>query len=266
MNRSEKLPIAVVTLSDAGARVAERLAAALHGVDVFAHEKVQSRTKARRFGKLAELAAEIFGRYGALIYIAPCGAVVRSLQGLLRDKHTDPAVVVVDVGGRYAVSLAGGHEGGANALAVQVANVLGAEPVVTTTTEALKTVIVGVGCRRKVSAEDVVAAVRAALKDAGVALEEVRMLATAEPKAHEAGLLEAAKELGLPLRVISAQEILSTQKAFDASEFVRKTVGLPAVAEPAALLAGRRTRLVLPRTVYGRVTVALARESCLWSE
>jgi cobalt-precorrin 5A hydrolase len=42
---------------------------------------------------------------------------------------------------------------------------------------------------------------------------------------------------------------------------VQEKVNLPAVAEPAALLAGRRTRLLLPKTVYHGVTVAIARES-----
>jgi cobalt-precorrin 5A hydrolase len=41
---------------------------------------------------------------------------------------------------------------------------------------------------------------------------------------------------------------------------------VPAVAEAAALLAGRRTRLILPKKIVNGVTVALARESFMWSE
>ena len=55
------------------------------------------------------------------------------------------------------MSLLSGHEGGANDLALQIANLVGAEPVITTTTEALKSVIVGVGCRRGTEAERIVA-------------------------------------------------------------------------------------------------------------
>ena len=86
-----------------------------------------------------DLTEQIFASYTGLVYIAPTGVVVRAIAPLLRHKTTDPAVVVVDVGGRWAVSLLSGHEGGANELAVTVANILGAEPVVSTTTEAVKT-------------------------------------------------------------------------------------------------------------------------------
>ncbi len=47
-------------------------------------------------------------------------------------------MVVVDVGARWAISLLSGHEGGANDLAVAVGNILAAEPVISTTSEALK--------------------------------------------------------------------------------------------------------------------------------
>jgi cobalt-precorrin 5A hydrolase/precorrin-3B C17-methyltransferase len=56
---------------------------------------------------------------------------------LLGDKASDPGVVCVDEGGRFAVSLVGGHGGGANELAERVGELLGAEPVVTTATDAV---------------------------------------------------------------------------------------------------------------------------------
>jgi cobalt-precorrin 5A hydrolase len=90
------------------------------------------------------------------------------------------------------------------------------------------------------------------------------MLASASLKAEEAGLLQAAEKLGLSLRFISAEEILSTRKYFQHSRFVARKVSLPAVAEPAALLAGRRTKLILPKTIFNQVTVAIARENCSW--
>src|SRR5581483_5586672 len=55
---------------------------------------------------------------------------------LLQDKHTDPAVVCVDEAGTFAVAVTGGHAGGANALAREVAALLGAQPVVTTASDA----------------------------------------------------------------------------------------------------------------------------------
>ncbi len=66
------------------------------------------------------------------------GATTRIIAPLLRDKHTDPGVVVVDEAARFAVPLVGGHGGGANALAVRLAEGLGATPVVTTATDSVR--------------------------------------------------------------------------------------------------------------------------------
>jgi cobalt-precorrin 5A hydrolase len=250
--------VAVVTLSANGVRVARRLG----DCRLYVHEAVKGRLQAERFGSIMVLTRRLFRQPRKLVFITPCGVAVRAIAPLITHKRADPPVVVVDVGGRYAISLLSGHEGGANALALQVANRLGAEPVVTTTTEAAKDLIVGVGCRRGARADRIVAAIRQALRTARARLDRVRWLASASLKAGEAGLLQAAATLGVSLRFIAADEILSTMKRFHNSPFVTARVGLPAVAEPAALLAGRRTRLLLSKTVFDGVTVAIARENC----
>ncbi|MBE0558283.1 MAG: cobalamin biosynthesis protein, partial [Proteobacteria bacterium] len=215
---------------------------------------------------IADLTAALFPVCRGLIYAAPVGIVVRAIAPLIRSKFGDPAVVVLDAGGRWAVSLLSGHEGGANALAIRVANILGAEPVITTTSEALKSVIVGIGCRRGTPAERIVAAIRAALAEAGISLDEVRMIASADIKADEAGLIAAGEALGAPLRFIPAAEIRASSREFSYSDFVEEKVNLPAVAEPAALLAGKRTRLICRKKAYNGITIAIAREDFSWSE
>ncbi len=255
--------IAAISLSNEGSRIAAKLAASWESCDLFLHASVAELPQARRFDRLAELSREVFPLYRGLIYIAPIGAVVRAIAPCIRHKTVDPAVVAVDVGGRWAVSLLSGHEGGANQLAMTVANILDAEPVISTTTEAVKDLIVGVGCRRGAEAGTIVAAIRDALSLAGCDLARVRLLASAQIKADEPGLLEAARLLGLPLRLVSAEEIRHTARAFEHSEFVQNKVDLPAVAEPAALLAGRRTQLLLPKQILHGVTIAIARESCM---
>jgi cobalt-precorrin 5A hydrolase len=229
---------------------------------VFLHRGVTELPQARRFDRIADVTREIFAAYDGLVYIAPIGVVVRAIAPLVAGKTVDPAVVAVDVGGRWAVSLLSGHEGGANDLAMHVANLLGAEPVVSTTTEAGRDLVVGVGCRRGTPADQIVAAVRRALDTAGCDLAAVRLLASADLKADEPGLAEAARQLGRPLRLIASDEIRSTIYAFQPSPLAQEKVDLPAVAEPAALLAGRRTRLLLPKQIDGNVTVAVARENC----
>jgi len=258
--------IALITLSDKGAQLARRLASELPDTTVYLHKSAAPMAGAETFEKIVELTREIFTAYDGLVYLAPCGVVVRALDGNLAHKTKDPAVVVVDVGGRHAVSLLGGHEAGANALAVSVANALGAEPVISTTTEAVKTLIVGVGCRRGVNADEITTAVKQALAQVGASADDVRVLASADIKSREEGLLRAARLLGIPVRFITSDEIRNSARQFTHSELVEQKVNLPAVAEPAALLAGSRTKLVLPKTIYGRVTVAVAKESCMWSE
>ena len=164
--------LAVISLSNEGSRIAAKLAVSWEACDVFLHAGVTELPHAKRFDRLAELSQEVFPLYQGLVYIAPIGAVVRAIAPCIRHKTVDPAVVAVDVGGRWAVSLLSGHEGGANELAIAVANILDAEPVISTTTEAVKDLIVGVGCRRGAAAGAIVAAIREALSLAGCDLAQ----------------------------------------------------------------------------------------------
>lgn len=256
---------ALISLSAQGARTLEPLAHALSGTSLFVHQSAQCKS-GKRFPSLVALTRTLFPCCQALVYAAPCGAVMRAVAPCLVHKTSDPAVVVLDVGARFAISLVSGHEGGANALAITVANILGAEPVLTTTSEAVKDIIVGVGCRRGVAQEQIVQAVKSALEEVGFGLKRVRFLASADRKHDEVGLVAAAQELNVPLRLIASAEIRAATRTFTKSELAEKKVNLPAVAEPAALLAGRRTQLALSRRVINGVTVAVAKEDLPWSE
>lgn len=259
------MKLALISLSPEGAAITFHLQKAWPEGEIFLHRQVSVQRPAQRFDSIMALTQEIFSQYEGLVYVMPTGVVVRSLAPCLRHKTQDPAVVVVDGGGRYAISLLSGHEGGANDLALLVGNILGAEPIITTTTEALKFLIVGIGCRRGAVAESIVAAVEAALQESAMGIHQVRYLASADIKDDEKGLIEAAKRLEIPLRFIASREIRTTIKAFEHSAFVKEKVNLPAVAEASALLAGRRTQLILPKKTFNGVTIAIARENFLWS-
>ena len=73
------------------------------------------------------------------MFFLATGATVRLIAPLLADKHTDPGIVCVDEARTFAVSVAGGHGGGANALTERVAELLGATPVITTASDATGT-------------------------------------------------------------------------------------------------------------------------------
>ena len=84
---------------------------------------------------LAEVVPRLFAAAEQLVFFLAAGAVVRLIAGLLGSKTTDPGVLVVDEEANFVIPLLSGHEGGANALARQVAAHLGATPVVTTASD-----------------------------------------------------------------------------------------------------------------------------------
>jgi cobalt-precorrin 5A hydrolase/precorrin-3B C17-methyltransferase len=88
-----------------------------------------------RPGDLVATVRDRWADVDGLVLVCATGIAVRAIAPLLADKVADPAVVVVDDAGRFVVALTGGHRGGANDLAREVAALLGAEPVVTTASE-----------------------------------------------------------------------------------------------------------------------------------
>ena len=257
------MKLAAITFSPEGLRVCAQLQETLPDLSLYVHDALPLPEKAISFPKIMALVPAIFSQYDGIIFIAPTGLVLRALASSITSKLSDPAVVVVDVGGRTAVSLLSGHEGGANDLAVMVANIIDAEPMISTTTEAVKDLIVGIGCRKGKSQDDIMAAVIKVLRLENIPLEKVRYLATAEVKANEPGLLAAAKALDIPLRIISNERIRNCQQEFQPSTFVKQQVNLPAVAEPVALLAGWRTSLIVRKQAHQGITIAVAQENCL---
>ena len=259
------MTVAVVTLSREGLVVANEISKELCDVEIFVHEKVtlENDEKVQKFARVCELTETLFANYKRIVYIMPAGVVVRAIAPLVKSKYSDPAVVVCDVHARWCVSLLSGHEGGANELAMQISNAVFAEPIVSTTTEAIKNLIVGIGCRRGTTAEQIRFAIEESLRENGLQLEQVRLLSSAELKKNETGLLIAGEQLGVPIRFISSDEIRNCALRFAESEFVKEKINLPAVAEPCALLAGRRTELLQPKKIFQNVTVAIAREHFL---
>lgn len=123
--------------------------------------------------------------------------------------------------------------------------------------------VAGVGCRKGIGAEDVVGAICFAAARAGVSVTSLRALASIDLKREEAGLLEAAGRLGVEVKFFSAGELAACGLEFRESVRVKNAVGVGGVCEPAAFLAAAKpARLILSKTVYRGVTVALAEENC----
>lgn len=298
------------------------------------------------FHAFKETVREAFWRYRAFVFVMATGIVVRTIAPLLESKYTDPAVVVVDETGKFAVSLVAGHLGGANELARRVAVILDGTAVITTATdvegkpavdilagqlncvpfpcnmvkyvnralaegesvclksrwplprEAVKgfntskpasegnwqvvvdsapqevvnkslyllprNLVIGVGCRRGTPGELILEAVEKVLADIPGGKSRIKALASIDIKKNEAGIKYAAKYYGVPLQIISRGAIEELEGVFEESEFVKKTVGVGGVCEPAAIIASNRGKVIIPKRKIKSVTVAVAEEKLWW--
>lgn len=84
---------------------------------------------------IKEWAGSRFADSDAIVFIGACGIAVRSIAPFVKSKKNDPAVVVVDEQGKFAISLLSGHLGGANELTEEIADIVHAQSVVTTATD-----------------------------------------------------------------------------------------------------------------------------------
>lgn len=278
--------------------------------------------------------AEHFAQDEALIFVGAVGIAVRAIAPHCRSKATDPAVVVVDEGGNFAVPLLSGHLGGANALARALAKACGAVPVITTATdvnglfavdlwakaqncavlelerikrvsgallagqtvrywspwpvagetpagvkkadapeaadfaltltpqgEALHLVprigVLGVGCRRGTTAQQLEEAFAAFCAASGLSPAAVCAAASIDLKKDEPGLAEFCKVHGWPITFYPADELRAVPGQFTPSAFVASVTGVDNVCERSAVKASGGM-LLLPKTAGGGVTLALA--------
>ncbi len=269
---------------------------------------------------LSTFTAQLFDRHKTLVYIMATGIVVRSIARHLVGKTVDPAVVVLDEKGQFAISLLSGHLGGANAVASEIAGAIGATAVITTASDVQgmpsvdmiaqkhqliidsmhdakiltamtvngqkvgwrndsllnlpcyypcdeidaeglvvvsnrtdlaekvlsaqlipQNIIVGVGCRRGISGQQIIDFVTEQLQLNSISEMSIRQLASIDIKSDEQGVLDAAAHFGVPAVFVETTEIEKIEQDFSSSAFVKSQVGVSGVCEPAAFIAGGRT-------------------------
>ncbi len=118
------MKIACLTFTQQGILLAEQLKEKFDApVELFTKQNYQEHLSA------------IFTTFQGIVFIASTGIAVRLSAPYLQDKSRDPAIVVVDDLGRYAISLVSGHLGGANVLAEKVAVLLACQPIITTASD-----------------------------------------------------------------------------------------------------------------------------------
>ncbi|MBI5026825.1 MAG: cobalt-precorrin 5A hydrolase [Nitrospirae bacterium] len=300
----------------------------------------------------SETVSNIWNVCNNFVFIMATGIVVRTIAHLIKDKKTDPAVVVMDEKGEFAISLLSGHLGGANEIANEIAKFLGGEPVITAASDvnsmtsidlwarennliiedwelvpqigtlllnndALrvyieektedrtqnidiklpeeflkvsdpqfadvlitnkkeiglnvipaqagiyqlylrpKNLVVGIGCNSGTSANEIEDSVKNTLEKNNLSFLSIHSIATIDKKGNEPGLIAFAKKYSFEINTFTPDQ-LNTVKGILKSEAAFKATGVNAVAEPAALLASRTDKLIIPKQKTGNVTVAVA--------
>ena len=176
------MKIAVISITRHGIALAARVVAAWPGAQLHAPDKFRSEAEAAvpgathcYAGKLGEQIPVLFEEYDGIIAIVSLGAMVRVIAPHLKGKEVDPAVVVIDEAGQFAIPMLSGHLGGANALARHMARALGAQAVLTTASDARQTLAVDLfgrelGWRMEAAHDAIVCASAAVVNDEPVAI------------------------------------------------------------------------------------------------
>lgn len=340
------MKIAIITVTKGGRETGARIREALRGHEVILYGKKEHIAEGDEELRhpIGKFAGELVKSFEAIVFVTATGVAVRAVAKHLKGKDVDPRVVVMDERAKHVISLLAGHYG-ANELAREIASRLGAEAVITTSTEVQgklsveaiaekldlviedyrevkavnaaiangvavdvfsevelslelpeglslkpwtglrksrnprivitnklldvegpkailrpKNLILGLGARRGVDKEGLLEAVREGLKARKLSIKSVKALATIEARAKEKGFIEASKALGVPLVGISRAAIREVEGEYHSSDFVRQKIGVGAVCEPCAVLAGRKPSLIVGKTKFKGITLAVAEE------
>lgn len=127
--------IALISLSKQGNALSAKLSRMVENTVCYTLPKWNLAGFSPIQGKLKDFCGEIFSQYDSIVFIMASGIVVRSIAPWVKDKRTDPAVVVIDDKGKNVISLLSGHLGGANALSTKIAGLISAHPVITTASD-----------------------------------------------------------------------------------------------------------------------------------
>lgn len=134
------MKLSIISFTENAILLSEKIAKLMGGAECVLYTKCgmysQERQRVRFVTQsIGEWAKEQFEEANVLLFIGACGIAVRAIAPYIMDKLYDSPVLVMDENGHYVIPLLSGHVGGANELAVSIAERIGAEPVITTATD-----------------------------------------------------------------------------------------------------------------------------------
>lgn len=137
-----KKEIAIIAITKKGIEIAKKLQINIKNTDVYVPDKFNNSDRSVIFfnDTVTQRITRLFSSYNALICIFSLGAVIRLISPHLKDKRTDPAVLVIDDTAKFVISTLSGHLGGANQLTEYVSNILQSIPVITTAADVNQTI------------------------------------------------------------------------------------------------------------------------------
>jgi cobalt-precorrin 5A hydrolase len=121
-----------------------------------------------------------------------------------------------------------------------------------------RSLIAGMGCNRNTGADEIREFLVNKMDQFALSVSSLKCIATIDIKSDEAGLLEAARSLDIPIRFFTRAE-LSRIDSPNPSEIVNQHIGVPSVCEAAAVLASEKGELIVSKQVSPNVTLAIAR-------
>ncbi|MGB3366503.1 MAG: cobalt-precorrin 5A hydrolase [Acidaminobacteraceae bacterium] len=124
-----------------------------------------------------------------------------------------------------------------------------------------KNIIIGIGCRRDVSSEHILAMIKDTLSDINRSIHSVKHIATVDIKADEVGLIKACEILKLPLLIVSRKDILKIEDRYEGSDFVKNTIGVRAVSEPCCELTSAAGRFLIKKLKVNGATISIWEEN-----
>lgn len=136
--------VAILAITKNGIKIASSIKQLFPIWEIFAPSKFQDNiTDAIWYeDQTASKIAELFSKYDGMVCLFSLGAVIRLIAPYLKDKKTDPAIIVIDDKAGFVISTLSGHLGGANELTKEIAKKLGATAVITTAADVNKTIAV----------------------------------------------------------------------------------------------------------------------------